>query len=327
MAGDKIMSVVHGQDFSKTMSKQERAQERYDRIVGKKDSGKGFNPEKLERREQKLNQVNARRGRQDAFDGSLDSYDYGSFGGEKAGTKDIERLAVAGFSANEIADSLEKRGIESTGRANALLAKYMQEVKEGLEDLMEDIVPDLPEAPEEILAPPVIEEPVNPGPVIQPTPVDPGPILPDRPVIVPVSPGNDTVQTGTIGGDTGDISLVDSNNYGTINSGIINETNNYGGGYGAGENNTGLAQQYVDLMQDNWEKYSGPAYGMFITDTRADKADDLNPIDTNEIYGSLNRFAGNMYDRGFMTMGGLYGDPNKFPVPTYPGGFSDIGTK
>ena len=77
-------------------------------------------------------------------------------------------------------------------------------------------------------------------------------------------------------------------------------------------------------MQENWEKYSGDKYGMYITDKRAEKADELRGINSEGIYGSMGQFAGNMYDRGLIGASNLYGDPYKFPTAQY-GGFQDIG--
>ena len=325
MAGDAVMDVLAEQRTATTEQKQAAVNERIMNMQQKQEAGKNINQAKLDKSMQFRDKLDARVDRQNEFDGNIDTFNYGSYGSEKAGLRDIEALSRAGYNAQEIASDIESKGIETTNRGNVLLSKYLRNI---MEETPEPVVTPTPEPEPEPTPPPTINV-VNP--VID-TNVGgggtgggtPGGGNPGGGTSNSDGSGNDTAQVGFIGGDTGDVNMTDSFNYGTINTGIMNETNNYGGGYGVGQNNTGLAQQYIDLMQDNWEKYSGPGYGMFITDSRSKYASKNNPIDTGSIYGSMNKFAGNMYDRGMLTMGGLYGDPNKFTTPEYGFGFQDF---
>lgn len=113
-------------------------------------------------------------------------------------------------------------------------------------------------------------------------------------------------------------------NYGVMNSGVINDIRNYGGGYSQGENNTGLAQAYIDQMEENWNDYSGPRYGAMITDSRVKMADKNNPINTAGLYANIGLLGQNMYDKGLIGKAQMYGDPYSMPSATYPE-FPDLG--
>ena len=112
-------------------------------------------------------------------------------------------------------------------------------------------------------------------------------------------------------------------NYGVMNSGVINDIRTYGGGYGQG-NNTGPAQAYIDLMEENWNDYSGPRYGAMITDSRVKMADRNNPINTAGLYANIGLLGQNMYDKGLIGKAQMYGDPYSMPSATYPE-FPDLG--
>lgn len=306
-AGDKIFDVVRGESFQRTRDRKDLIDKRIARTESRREAGKTINEDRLQKRLAKQKRLGEQIAAQNEFDGTLDSYNFDSFGRAGAGMRDVERLSAAGFSAKEIADEIDERGIKRTGRVEQLLAKYLDDNKpEGIIDPSEGT------SDEGSAFDPPTTITVNPTPVAPPPGTGFG------------GGGSPTIATGVIGGDTGDVSLTDSNNYGTINTGIINDIRNYGGGYAAGSNNTGTAQAYIDLMQENWEKYSGDKYGMYITDKRAEKADELRGINSEGIYGSMGQFAGNMYDRGLIGASNLYGDPYKFPTAQY-GGFQDIG--
>jgi|TARA_B100000035_G_scaffold142305_1_gene121085 hypothetical protein len=320
MAGDEVFNLVRGESFGQTRKRAQQVDERIERMQRRQDRGRNINEERLENRLAKQERLQDRIAAQEEFDGSIDSYNYSSFGGEGAGLKDIEYLSKAGFNPNEIKENLESRGINRSSRVDQLLSKYMNEnMPEGIKQPVTD------EPSMEAPSAEVIEEVPDEGIAFEPpsiTDIDVNPM--------PINPGggggggvSPTIATGVIGGDTGAVSLTDSSNYGTINTGIINDVRNYGGGYSAGSNNTGLAQAYVDLMEENLDKYSGDKYGMYITDSRAKKADDLRSINSNAIYGAMNQFAGNMYDRGQIVASNLYGDPYRFPTAQY-GGFQDF---
>lgn len=310
MAGDEIFKVVRGESFQPTSDRKDRIDSRIARTEARREAGKTINEDRLQRRLAKQERLEEQIAAQKEFDGTLDSYNFGSFGRAGAGIRDLERLSAAGFGAQEIADEIDERGINRTGRVEQLLAKYLDDNKS--EDIIDPTDQFEGVSDEGSAFEPPTEINVDPTPVAPPPGTGFG------------GGGSPTIATGVIGGDTGDVSLTDSDNYGTINTGIINDIRNYGGGYAAGSNNTGTAQAYVDLMQENWEKYSGDKYGMYITDKRTEKADELRGINSEGIYGSMGQFAGNMYDRGLIGASNLYGDPYKFPTAQY-GGFQDIG--
>lgn len=314
MAGDKVFDLVRGESFDYTKNREARLDDKIANMRGRKKEGMEINQEKLDSRIAKREKVRDRRALQEQFDGSMESYNYGSFGGKNAGLKDVESLLSAGFTGKEIAADIEKRGLKSSGRVEALFNKYLNENMNGAPRPIQDPAPDLDELDEAYPAP-GSEINVNPTPVI--TPGGSG------------GTGSPSIATGVIGGNTGDVGLTNSSNYGTINTGIINDNDVYGGGYTAGSNNTGLTQAYIDQMQENWEDYSGPGYGMYVTDRRVDAASKNNPINTDGLYGSMGNFAQNFYDRGTIASAGLYGDPYRFPQPTYGGypTFSDDSDK
>lgn len=311
MAGEEVFKLIGGESFQPTRDRKANIDRRIERTQQRQEAGKSINEERLQKRLAKQKRLAEQISAQNEFDGSdIDTYNFESFGGSGAGLRDVERLGKAGFSAKDIADEIDERGISRTERVNRLFAKYLDDNKP--ENII-DPVDTTEEVSDEGSA---FEPPTTIS--VNPTPVGPPPGTGFG------GGGNPTIATGVIGGDTGDVTLTDSNNYGTINTGIINDIRNYGGGYSAGSNNTGTAQAYVDLMQENWEKYSGDKYGMYITDARTQMADKLRGINSEGIYGSMGQFAGNMYDRGLITAAGLYGDPYKFPTAQY-GGFQDIG--
>ena len=317
MAGDEVFKIAGGGSFDETRSRAQENDELIERLQRRQESGKNINERRLESSLNRQSRLQDRIAAQDEFDGTIDSYNFSSFGNKGAGLKDIEYLTKAGYNPNEINTELEKRGMNKNSRVDRLLSKYMNEnMPEGIKEPETD-------KPVEVVS----DEGVAfapPSNTYTDTDTD---IDVNIPTTVPGDGGgggvSPTIATGVIGGDTGDVSLTDSSNYGTINTGIINDVRNYGGGYSAGSNNTGLAQAYVDLMEENLDKYSGDKYGMYVTDARAKKADDLRSINSNSIYGSMGQFAGNMYDRGLIGTSNLYGDPYKFPTAQY-GGFQDF---
>lgn len=133
------------------------------------------------------------------------------------------------------------------------------------------------------------------------------------------------VTTGEMSPIVGNNTIGDGGkNYGVMNSGVINDIRNYGGGYSQGENNTGLAQAYIDQMEENWNDYSGPRYGAMITDSRVKMADRNNPINTAGLYANIGLLGQNMYDKGLIGKAQMYGDPYSMPSATYPE-FPDLG--
>lgn len=321
MAGDAVFKLTQAPKYNDKSAEIARLEARQKR---REDSG-SYDQARYNQTVDRLARLREKDAMAKSFDGSdINTYNFGAVGNKKAGLNDVQFLAERGFGAREIDEAITKSGAERGGSVNALLAKYMKPIMTGKpgDDVSDPILPSTPivdiDTGADVTVPPVSPTPVSPGPGTEPT----GPYVPPiQPVTVS---DDDNTATGVIMGDTGDISLVDSNNYGTINTGIINDIRDYGGGYNYGENNTGLAQAYIDQMQENWEDYSGPGYGMFITDTRIDKANETNPIDTNSIYGSMGNFAQNFYDRGLIASSGLYGDQYKFSQPTY-GGFPTFG--
>jgi hypothetical protein len=320
MAGDAVFNYTKAPTTNDKSAQIARLQERQER---RENSG-SYDQAKYQNTADRLVALREKDAMAKSFDGSdINTYDFGGVGTKRAGLNDVQYLAERGFSARDIDDAITKSGAKRGGSVNALLAKYMQPIMTGKpnDDVSDPILPTTPiveiDTGTDVTVPPVAPVPVTPGPGPGPGPYVP----PIQPVTVS---DDDNTATGVIMGDTGDISLVDSNNYGTINTGIINDIRDYGGGYNYGENNTGLAQAYIDQMQENWEDYSGPGYGMYITDSRIDKANETNPIDTNSIYGSMGNFAQNFYDRGLIASSGLYGDQYKFSQPTY-GGFPTFG--
>ena len=314
-AADKVFDLVNGGDFGTDVNRTQNVGARIARLEEKAASGKDVS-ERLAKKNARLDRIQNRVALQDAYTpGDIDSYDFSSIGRRenRVGLKDLKFLADQGYSAKEISEAIENKDASVGGRAQKLLSKYVDDINdfkpvENVKDPIEDI-----ETPIDTDVPVGLPDPIT-EPITNPIDVDVNPIVPIGGGGGGASPN---IATGVIGGNTGDISLSDSNNYGTINTGIINDIRDYGGGYGANENNTGLTQRYIDLMQENWEDYSGPGYGMFVTDTRVDKANQNNPIDTNQLYGGMNRFAQNFYDRGNILSGNLYGDSSKFKQPTY----------
>lgn len=317
-ASDKVFDLVKGGDFGTDVNRAQNIGAKIARLEEKAASGKDVT-DRLAKKNQRLDTVQDRISLQDQYkSGDIDSYNFSSIGKKEgaAGLKDVKFLADQGYSAQEISDAIDRQEATAGGKARTLLNKYITDLGDFTPPpkTVEPVV----ETPEAVIPDTVTPEPIVPPTVTPVTPPTPGPAV-VNPGVAPIT------VTPTIGGDTGDIALGDDNNvYGTINTGIITDIRNYGGGYGAGENNTGLAQSYIDLMQENWEDYSGPGYGMFITDSRTDYANKKNPIDTNGIYGGMGNFAQNFYDRGVLTSANLYGDPNKFTPPTY-GGFPTLG--
>ena len=322
MAGDAVFKLTQTPKYNDKSADIARLEARQER---RENSG-SYDQARYDQTVDRLAKLREQDAMAKSFDGSdISTYNFGAVGNKKAGLNDVQFLAERGFGAREIDEAITKSGAKRGGSVNALLAKYMQPIMTGKpgDDVSEPILPTTPivdiDTGADVTLPTVSPTPVSPGPGTEPTP---GPYVPPiQPVTVS---DDDNTATGVIMGDTGDISLVDSNNYGTINTGIINDIRDYGGGYNYGENNTGLAQAYIDQMQENWQDYSGPGYGMYITDTRIDKANETNPIDTNAIYGSMGNFAQNFYDRGLIASSGLYGDQYKFSQPTY-GGFPTFG--
>lgn len=325
MAGDEVFKLIQTprvNDKSAQIAKLEARQER-------RDTSGSYDQDKYQSTANRLAELRQKDAAAKSFDGSnINTYNFGAVGNQKAGLNDVKYLAEKGFSAREIDDAITQSGAKRGGSVDALLAKYMKPIMTGKpnDDVSNPTLPSTPivdiDTGADVTIPPVMPG-TGPGGGGDGGGGDqPGPYVPPiQPVTVS---DDDNTATGVIMGDTGDISLTDSNNYGTINTGIINDIRDYGGGYNSGQNNTGLAQAYIDQMQENWENYSGPGYGMYITDTRSDMATKNNPIDTNAIYGGMGKFAQNFYDRGLIASSGLYGDQYKFSQPTY-GGFPNLG--
>ena len=318
MAGDAVFKLTRTPKFNDKSADIARLEARQER---RKDSG-SYDQARYDQTASRIAKLREKDAMTKSFDGSdINTYNFGAVGNKKAGLNDVQYLAERGFGAREIDEAITKSGAKRGGSVDALLAKYMKPIMTGQpgDDVSDPILPSTP----------IVD--IDTGTDITLPPVSPTPVSPDTgsgPYVPPIQPvtvsDDDNTATGVIMGDTGDISLTDSNNYGTINTGIINDIRDYGGGYNSGENNTGLAQAYIDQMQENWEDYSGPGYGMYITDSRIDKANETNPINTNSIYGSMGNFAQNFYDRGLIASSGLYGDQYKFSQPTY-GGFPSFG--
>lgn len=287
MAGDRVFELVKGEEFKK--DDREKLLGRIENMERRQEAGEEINPELLEDRQEKLSRFDRRASAQSKFDGSLGSYDYDSHGKTEnlAGLRDIEYLSKRGFTPEEIAKDIEAKGVNTSLKGQLLLDKYTK----GLIDSDTPVDSDTPAntpSPEMEVAPELV------------TSGEMSPIV-----------GNNTIGDGGM-------------NYGVMNSGIINDIRNYGGGYSQGENNTGLSQAYIDSMEDNLQQYSGPRYGAMITDSRTRMADANNPINTAGLYGSLGLMSQNMYDKGEIRKGLMYGDPYSMASATYPE-FPDLG--
>lgn len=323
MAGDRVFDLVKGEEFRK--DDREKLLGRIENMERRQEAGKEIDEELLKEREAKLDRFDRRASSQSKFDGTLASYDYGNIGKtRKAGVRDLEFLSSRGFTPEEIAKDIADKGAKTSRKGQLLLDKYTNAI------IGDDPQIESPATPIESPTTP-IEPPATP---IE-TPVDtPRPGSGLNPDIGPVVGGenpfenaftDNIVSNPAIYGDTGDVTLDNgSMNYGTINTGIINDIRDYGGGYGQGENNTGLAQSYIDQMEENWNDYSGPRYGAMITDSRVKMADKNNPINTAGLYASIGRLGQDMYDKGLIGKAQMYGDPYTMPSATYPE-FPDLG--
>ena len=310
MAGDRVFELIGGESFKD--DDRNKLVGRIERMEDRIEAGKDIDPAKLAERQAKLERFDRRAAAQEEFDGTLDSYNFEAQGAKenRADLRDIEFLASRGYSADDIEGAILRSGAETGGRAQKLLDKYKKEI------IADDPTPTPDPTPD---PQPEIEQPTS-G-------VTSGGI---SPVVGSLSPNlesfNDNIVSNpAIYGDTGDITMGDGNrNYGTINTGIINDIRDYGGGYGQRENNTGLAQTYIDQMEENWSNYSGPGYGAMITDFRTQMADDNNPINTAGLYQGVAMAGQNMYDKGLIQKALMYGDPYKMPSASY-GGFPQLG--
>ena len=309
MAGDRVFELVKGEEFRK--DDREKLLGRIENMESRQEAGEEIDEGLLTNRRDKLSRFDRRASSQSNFDGSLASYDYGNIGKtpDKAGLKDLEYLVKRGYTPEEIAKDIADKGVKTSQKGQLLLDKYTNGI------IGNDPSIEVPATP--------IETPDSPieAPVYTPRP---GSGL--NPDIGPVVSGVDNIASNAaIYGDTGDITLDNgSMNYGTINTGIINDIRDYGGGYGQGENNTGLAQAYIDQMEENWNDYSGPRYGAMITDSRVRMAGRNNPINTAGLYGNIGLMSQNMYDKGLIGKAQMYGDPYSMPSATYPK-FPDLG--
>ena len=287
MAGDRVFELVKGEEFKK--DDREGLLGSIDEMKGLQEAGGEIDEQQLEELQAKLGRFDRRAAAQAEFDGTLDSYNFDSHGKTKdlAGLYDIEYLASRGFDAQEIKDAIASKGVRTSKKGQLLLDKYTK----GLIDSDTPVDSDTPAntpSPEMEVAPELV------------TSGEMSPIV-----------GNNTIGDGGM-------------NYGVMNSGIINDIRNYGGGYSQGENNTGLSQAYIDSMEENLQRYSGPRYGAMITDSRTRMADANNPINTAGLYGSLGLMSQNMYDKGEIRKGLMYGDPYSMASATYPE-FPDLG--
>ena len=100
---------------------------------------------------------------------------------------------------------------------------------------------------------------------------------------------------------------------------------NYGGGMGSGsgtpyESAMGLGQQYIDNMQDNLDEYSGPEYGMKITNMGIKTALDNQYIDPAAISQNVAQRGFGLFQLGTLLNNQLYG---QYQPPT-PFRFDDI---
>ena len=288
MAGDRVFELVKGEEFKK--DDREGLLGSIDEMKGLQEAGGEIDEQQLEELQAKLGRFDRREAAQKEFvPGNIDTYNFDSFGKTKdlAGLYDIEYLASRGFDAQEIKDAIASKGVRTSKKGQLLLDKYTK----GLIDSDTPVDSDTPAntpSPEMEVAPELV------------TSGEMSPIV-----------GNNTIGDGGM-------------NYGVMNSGIINDIRNYGGGYSQGENNTGLSQAYIDSMEENLQRYSGPRYGAMITDSRTRMADANNPINTAGLYGSLGLMSQNMYDKGEIRKGLMYGDPYSMASATYPE-FPDLG--
>ena len=287
MAGDRVFELVKGEEFKK--DNREGLLGSIDEMKGLQEAGGEIDEQQLKEYEAKLGRFDRRAAAQAEFDGTLDSYNFDSHGKTKdlAGLYDIEYLASRGFDAQEIKDAIASKGVRTSKKGQLLLDKYTK----GLIDSDTPVDSDTPAntpSPEMGVAPELV------------TSGEMSPIV-----------GNNTIGDGGM-------------NYGVMNSGVINDIRNYGGGYSQGENNTGLAQAYIDQMEENWNDYSGPRYGAMITDSRVKMADRNNPINTAGLYANIGLMGQNMYDKGLIGKAQMYGDPYSMPSATYPE-FPDLG--
>ena len=286
MAGDRVFELVKGEEFKK--DDREGLLGDIDEMKGLQEAGGEIDEQKLQEYEAKLGRFDRRAAAQKEFvPGNIDTYNFDSFGKTKdlAGLYDIEYLASRGFNAKQIKDAIDAAGVATSKKGQLLLDKYTQ----GLIDSD------------------------TPADTSSPTPSPEMEVAPELVTSGEMSPivGNNTIGDGGM-------------NYGVMNSGIINDIRNYGGGYSQGENNTGLSQAYIDSMEENLQRYSGPRYGAMITDSRTRMADANNPINTAGLYGSLGLMSQNMYDKGEIRKGLMYGDPYSMASATYPE-FPDLG--
>ena len=288
MAGDRVFELVKGEEFKK--DDREGLLGSIDEMKGLQEAGGEIDEQQLEELQAKLGRFDRRAAAQEEFvPGKIDTYNFDSFGKTKdlAGLYDIEYLASRGFDAQQIKDAIASKGVRTSKKGQLLLDKYTK----GLIDSDTPVDSDTPAntpSPEMEVAPELI------------TSGDMSPIV-----------GNNTIGDGGM-------------NYGVMNSGVINDIRNYGGGYSQGENNTGLAQAYIDQMEENWNDYSGPRYGAMITDSRVKMADRNNPINTAGLYANIGLLGQNMYDKGLIGKAQMYGDPYSMPSATYPE-FPDLG--
>jgi len=100
---------------------------------------------------------------------------------------------------------------------------------------------------------------------------------------------------------------------------------NYGGGMGSGsgtpyESAMGLGQQYIDNMEDNLDEYSGPDYGMKITNMGIKTALDNQYIDPAAITQNVAQRNFGLFQLGNLLNNQLYG---QYQPPT-PFRFDDI---
>ena len=302
-AGDKVFEIIGKEDFKN--DDRAKLAGKIERMESRLDAGKEIDMDKLAERQAKLERFDQRAAAQEEF-ANTGVYNFGSQGAKanNADLGDVEYLASRGYSANEIEELAKAQGATIGGNAQKLLNKYKKAI----------IEPD-----------PVTPEPPTPNPGIDIEAPVAGTTTGDlSPVVgggahVADAFNNNIISNPAIHGDTGDIMLGDgAMNFGTQNTGIMVDNRNFGGGYPRGELNTGPAQGYVELMEDNWKKYSGPGYGAKITNMRTHLADNNNPINTAGLYNSLGMMSQGMYDKGLIQKAMMYGDPYKMPSASYP---------
>lgn len=155
---------------------------------------------------------------------------------------------------------------------------------------------------------PVEETPQDPDTPSNPSPPGTAPGVDEVPPITDsVFPTNQIASITDSPITTGDIDGIGHH----IGHNIVQK--NYGGGMGGpAASAMGLSQAYIDNMEDNWNEYSGPGYGMKITGMRNQMADEKGTSDLfNDLYSFAGKTTNDFYNKGDVYESYAYGPPSR----------------